>query len=583
MVPAPVNTCHHPVKVFDGSGYNFYPCGSCPSCRRAKSSKWRQRLDLQQNSSSCTLFITLTYSDDHLPKVTLDLDTMEVKYASRTSFKCSRGFGADQSFVRVPLSVYDKDPYFIYTYTNGSYNPSDIPHFKRNNVYDDSPTFGVCCKEDVQDFIKRLRIALDRAPEVADLDTRFTYFICSEYGPTTFRPHYHGLLFFRDSTVASLCNARLINECWRKSDLNEEQLEKQSQIVSHHSCSPYVSKYVTCNDVLPSFLRYKFFQPFHTSSHSTPIGSEAIPPSLVSHTVRKTDLSYTKVYYDKDTDSYTSVRLSYPPSLWSRYFPKFLFSGLLDVRTISLLYSRIFELPFDAKLPDLVASFNEKFGIGDLSKSSKTLYVPSGHFDTLFGCMHIPRSHEYNYDVSDYNNRITYSSILPDLLNDPNYIDYFLFGIPQNRTVCYRILRLRRDLRNSPDNWCSNVTDYLYHYYLYYTKSFHNSLTRFYENMDYYTSDSKVLSDVINEYYPSFATSLPREFAAILPATGSYLDDLFISRFDANISDLYDSDGILIDFDYRQLPRYINFDRQIQYEFDEFNTKRKANYDLHPT
>lgn len=41
-------------------------------------------------------------------------------------------------------------------------------------------------KKDIQDFIKRLRYHIDE---------NIAYFLCGEYGPRTFRPHYHMILF----------------------------------------------------------------------------------------------------------------------------------------------------------------------------------------------------------------------------------------------------------------------------------------------------------------------------------------------------------------------------------------------------
>ena len=49
--------------------------------------------------------------------------------------------------------------------------------------------FAVPKVEDVQKFHKRLR----RYIQYHKLDISFKYFVCSEYGPKHFRPHYHGL------------------------------------------------------------------------------------------------------------------------------------------------------------------------------------------------------------------------------------------------------------------------------------------------------------------------------------------------------------------------------------------------------
>ncbi len=60
------------------------------------------------------------------------------------------------------------------------------------------------CKKDVQDFFKRLRKELG--------DVRLRYYLVSEYGPTTARPHYHGIIFFRsDDSVGSDNGGRFLS------------------------------------------------------------------------------------------------------------------------------------------------------------------------------------------------------------------------------------------------------------------------------------------------------------------------------------------------------------------------------------
>lgn len=61
-------------------------------------------------------------------------------------------------------------------------------------TYDEEhlPPDGCVKKRDCQLFMKRLRKAIE--------PYKVRYFLCSEYGPTTFRPHYHLILFgFPDS------------------------------------------------------------------------------------------------------------------------------------------------------------------------------------------------------------------------------------------------------------------------------------------------------------------------------------------------------------------------------------------------
>lgn len=69
-------------------------------------------------------------------------------------------------------------------------------------------------KIDLQLFLKRLRGKLQRLIENASnplKNEKIKYYITSEYGPTTFRPHYHGIFFnLPDINVLDV----LIQEAW---------------------------------------------------------------------------------------------------------------------------------------------------------------------------------------------------------------------------------------------------------------------------------------------------------------------------------------------------------------------------------
>lgn len=94
------------------------PCGKCLACRINKRREWTQRLLNESYSASSSYFITLTYSDEYLPR-----------------------------------------------------DDNDNP---------------CVSKRDVQLFMKRLRKTYGNG---------IRYFIGSEYGPETLRPHYHGIIY----------------------------------------------------------------------------------------------------------------------------------------------------------------------------------------------------------------------------------------------------------------------------------------------------------------------------------------------------------------------------------------------------
>nr|QJB19871.1 MAG: replication initiator protein [Microvirus sp.] len=62
--------CARPVIVHSKYGAECaYPCGKCISCRASKAKEWAQRLKNEQSEWTREGFLTLTYDDDHIPKL----------------------------------------------------------------------------------------------------------------------------------------------------------------------------------------------------------------------------------------------------------------------------------------------------------------------------------------------------------------------------------------------------------------------------------------------------------------------------------------------------------------------------------
>lgn len=53
----------------DGRPSIMYSCGKCPLCRERKRKQWASRMECEAKYSKSTFFLSLTYSDDHLPFV----------------------------------------------------------------------------------------------------------------------------------------------------------------------------------------------------------------------------------------------------------------------------------------------------------------------------------------------------------------------------------------------------------------------------------------------------------------------------------------------------------------------------------
>ena len=134
----------------------------------------------------------------------------------------------------------------------------------QHNIYQSG--FGFCYKPDIQKFIKRLRIKIIRKYGNVS-QSKIRYFVASEYGPVTFRPHYHGILFCDDARIAEDL-PRLISSCWTL--CSPERIDVQ--YVSG-AAPQYVAKYVNGFTRLPKVLQTQLTRPFHLASKNPALGA----------------------------------------------------------------------------------------------------------------------------------------------------------------------------------------------------------------------------------------------------------------------------------------------------------------------
>lgn len=115
-------------------------------------------------------------------------------------------------------------------------------------------------KKDCQDFLKRLRANLSRSC----LNGKFRYILVSEYGPTTYRPHYHGILFGFQGTPG-LAHYH-IQRAWKKGFVQADTVRD--------GAGNYVAKYILRPSSVPKMYPKNFAlwsrRPALGSSHFTP-------------------------------------------------------------------------------------------------------------------------------------------------------------------------------------------------------------------------------------------------------------------------------------------------------------------------
>lgn len=202
----------NPTKVINTDGGQLLkmqvPCGHCAQCLRAKRNEWyiRSHYEMQRTFSlgGYVYFDTLTYADEHLPKLSHFID---IKNYGLADFSC-----------------------FNHT------------HFKA--------------------FLKRLRRRIAHHYHVDS--SAFRYFLTTEYGEDdryTHRPHYH-ILFFVYADIDPLKFSQLVADCWQYGRTDGFPYKPDSYVYRHvygrkygetdnkdfpttSAVCMYVSKYIT--------------------------------------------------------------------------------------------------------------------------------------------------------------------------------------------------------------------------------------------------------------------------------------------------------------------------------------------------
>ena len=198
-----VTRCQNPRTVVNKYTHEpvVVPCGSCPSCLLRRSGIQTNLLTSYSAQFRYAYFVTLTYAPCFLP--TLEVSVIETCTDDVADVSCVPDINnLDDSdpntylfgFRSVPRSATVKlknstvertfkDPEVKFTYPMKS---KDILFILGKVNHDIPNRIPYICNRDLDLFLKRLRSYYP--------DEKLRYYAVSEYGPTSFRPHWHLLL-----------------------------------------------------------------------------------------------------------------------------------------------------------------------------------------------------------------------------------------------------------------------------------------------------------------------------------------------------------------------------------------------------
>lgn len=236
-----VFNCLNPITIHTKHGTHKVPCRKCAACLNRKSSELYTQCLIEQRQHKYTMFVTLTYADDYLPVARVVRHQQRWCFVDVSSRDCLGNLGIS-GFVMAFAPLGDFDSKFFEDYYKKLHLSKEyyglIPYLSRR---------------DYQLFIKRLRktILLEFPNE------KIRYYICGEYGPVHFRPHFHLLLFLDSQPLASQMG-EYVRSCWPYGFIDCQ--------LATSSATGYVSKYINSNSRLSAIQRLSAFKPF--SRHS---------------------------------------------------------------------------------------------------------------------------------------------------------------------------------------------------------------------------------------------------------------------------------------------------------------------------
>ena len=248
-----LSICEHPVRVYSKSLHRFtyVRCGKCNTCRNIRNNTWTDRLIQESQYWKYTVFFTLTFDDRHVPMLTLDPD-------GHTLVDVNDGFSVD---------LYDVPGF-----------SRDMCSFKRK-VYIYKRKFIPYVSVDIaQKFLKRLRYYFNTLLKFTPDEKILRYFLVSEYGPSTYRPHLHGLLFF-SSPIFAVRFEEMLCKAWTFGNVDCSFVKD--------SAASYVARYIDCNYALPGIYLHRQIRPFVLFSKCPAIGTLQVTSQELSQIFHK--------------------------------------------------------------------------------------------------------------------------------------------------------------------------------------------------------------------------------------------------------------------------------------------------------
>lgn len=274
-------SCEHPQRVYNKylNDYIWVPCGQCAICKNKRAAHYTELLEREKLQHPYSFFVTLTYSDESLPFISQGFLDNSADTKVYVSSRSRDGICIPFTELFPPEKEYE---YYQYDADGNKIGSADLDYFYGCLSHGGLP---YASKTDVQLFLKRLNKYIH--DNITHQYQNFRYFIVSEFGSTTFRPHFHGTFYVDNKECAERFHDAIV-ACWKSGIIDCQPIE--------NSACGYVAQYINKSSDLPYVYKHKSLRPFFLCSRNPFIGAlskrteddaEIVDKSAVTLCIRK--------------------------------------------------------------------------------------------------------------------------------------------------------------------------------------------------------------------------------------------------------------------------------------------------------
>lgn len=242
-------------------------CGKCAACLNARAKFWINKLLQEKEHNRYAFMVNLTYDNSNLPALVYDHCLDSVVYKNRALDVCIPFSELTSLINEQYLSPKENESLVAYTKRVSDQKRKDLEYLvSRLNHPLGLP---VCCSDDISKFNKRLNKYIH--DHITGHYQNFRFFLCHEYGPSTFRPHCHAIYFFNSRQLAKDFD-KIVSKTWALGNTSVACIYSKGGF-------SYVAQYVNMSCHLPAFYAHKDLKARYQFSKQPPLGFISLSPA----------------------------------------------------------------------------------------------------------------------------------------------------------------------------------------------------------------------------------------------------------------------------------------------------------------